>query len=411
MAAAAAQEPGKETPKELQTDTLSPYDQKQSDLGERTLVCVPKAYKNESFLMSREGRTIRIICEFEETLKRLRDNGVEGTFLFFGSARAMYRADWEQEVKFAKQKLCAAADAKTRADMEAKLLRLRKTEWLCEYMDKAEALSRRLTQWAMSDEIISIRGQAPAGGHALRQANLPYLTEGETPPAAVQKRQQFVVSTGGGPGLMEAANRGAASVRGARNAGFAISLPFEAGLNPFVTPELAFTYHYFFTRKYWMLYPCKALIACPGGFGTFDELFESVTLKQTGKKPPFPIVLIGKQYWKEAINWQMIADKGVISQAEVDSMLFTDDIDEAFRHITQSIISNIPKSPTGRPAEAPKRPADAAALPAAKRSALDTPGSTPSPPGSPSARPQMPGAASVKALQRAMSPLSRPADW
>eukprot|EP01065_Artemidia_motanka_P039945 TRINITY_DN4934_c1_g1_i2.p1 TRINITY_DN4934_c1_g1~~TRINITY_DN4934_c1_g1_i2.p1 ORF type:complete len:384 (+),score=180.20 TRINITY_DN4934_c1_g1_i2:71-1222(+) len=377
----------KATPKELQTDTLSPYDQKQADLRERTLVCVPKAYKNEDFLMSREGRTIRIICEFEETLRRLRSNGVQGTFLFFGSARAMYKKDWESEVVFAKQRLAAAADDKTRQEMEAKLIRLRKTEWLCEYMVKAEELAARLTRWAMQVDL-----ETPAGGFALRQPNLSYLTEGGEPEAPPQ--QQFVVSTGGGPGLMEAANRGASKVPGARSAGFAISLPFEKGLNPYVTPELAFTYHYFFTRKYWMLYPCKALIACPGGFGTFDELFESVTLKQTGKKPPFPIVLIGKEYWRTAINWTMMAERGVISGAEVDSMLFTDDVDEAFDHITRNIVKNLPRGT--------KRGSDGCA-PSPKR-----PASGPGTPASPQSRPLNP--APVEALRRQLSPLSRPAD-
>jgi len=161
-----------------------------------------------------------------------------------------------------------------------------------------------------------------------------------------------------------------------------------------VTPELAFTFHYFFTRKYWMLYPCKALIACPGGFGTFDELFESVTLKQTGKKPPFPIVLIGKDYWREAINWKFLADKGVISPAEVDSMLFTDDIDEAFDHITSSIMKQGPGSPKAGPSSAP--------LPDAKKRRTD--GTAPSP----GLRPQP--AAIPEAVKRQLSPLSRPAD-
>jgi len=369
-----------ETPVELQTDTLSPYDQKQADLQKRTLVCVPKAYQNEDFLMSREGRTIRIICEFEETLKRLRANEIEGTFLFFGSARAMYRSDWDLEMKFAKEKLAKATDDETRQQQENKLIRLRKTEWLCEYMEKAEELSRRLTVWAKSEQVTSLCGpDAPKGGNALRAPNLGCLTEDKQ---SSGNSQHFVVSTGGGPGLMEAANRGADKVPGARSAGFAISLPFEKGLNPYVTPELAFTFHYFFTRKYWMLYPCKALIACPGGFGTFDELFESVTLKQTGKKAPFPIVLIGKDYWRDAINWKFLADKGVISPAEVDSMLFTDDIDEAFDHITSAIIGQT----TGSPKTGPSQP------PPAKKRRTGQPVPIP------------------EAMKGRLSPLSRPAD-
>ena len=209
----------------------------------------------------------------------------------------------------------------------------------------------------MSEEmrdIISIEG----GGHSLRQCDPAYLTEpcGEH---AAPSRQRYCVATGGGPGLMEAANRGASSVPGSRSAGFAISLPFEKGLNPYVTPELAFTFHYFFTRKYWMMYPAKVLIVLPGGFGTFDELFESVTLKQTGKKPPFPVVLIGKSYWDEVVNWKKLAEYGTISQQDCDQFYVTDDIDEAYEYIKRSLVTSgrsNPSTPMKRPASDPIGP-------------------------------------------------------
>ena len=184
-----------------------------------------------------------------------------------------------------------------------------------------------------------------SGGHSL-QANVPsYLCEhvaasgGEAMSLATHP-QRYVVSTGGGPGLMEAANRGASKVTGSRSAGFAISLPFEKGLNPYVTPQLAFSFHYFFTRKYWMMYPAKVLIALPGGFGTFDELFESVTLKQTGKKPPFPIVLIGKKYWSEVVDWTALEQYGTISAQDRDQFFITDEPMEAFEFIKRSLLSN-----------------------------------------------------------------------
>ena len=322
----------------------APYDQKAEDIHGGSLVQAEKAYKNNDFLMSRDARNIRILCEFEETLTRLQRCGVYGTYLFFGSARAMYRSDWEKEFAKATIQLKDASPTEKGA-CENRLDRLKKTEWLCEYMDKCELLAKKLTEYSMTSEMEKMMETCiHQGGTSLRSPDPEYLKEVRS---ATKHTQRYLVSTGGGPGLMEAANKGASSVKGARTAGFAISLPFEKGLNKYVTPDLAFTFHYFFTRKYWMMYPAKVLIAFPGGFGTFDELFESVTLKQTKKKPPFPVVLIGKEYWKNAINWTMIADKGVISQHDIDNIFMTDDVDEAFEYICDQL--NNLKSPMKRP--------------------------------------------------------------
>jgi len=171
-------------------------------------------------------------------------------------------------------------------------------------------------------------------GHR-RYKYLAHHTDNSHPDARSTKAADVFVCTGGGPGFMEAANRGASMVAGGRSIGMGISLPFETGLNPYVTPELAFEYHYFFTRKFGMAYYMQALVAAPGGFGTMDELFELMTLKQTGKmNRDMPIVLFGKRYWQTIINWQAIAEFGTISQKEVDDLLFTDCIDEAFTFIT-----------------------------------------------------------------------------
>eukprot|EP01063_Lacrimia_lanifica_P008520 TRINITY_DN15588_c0_g1_i1.p2 TRINITY_DN15588_c0_g1~~TRINITY_DN15588_c0_g1_i1.p2 ORF type:complete len:380 (+),score=151.79 TRINITY_DN15588_c0_g1_i1:56-1195(+) len=332
----------------------SPYDQKESDLLGTALVNPDKAYKNEGFLMSRDARNIRILCEFEETLSRLKHEGILGTFLFFGSARAMFRKDWEREIAIAKGKVAdKSLNEEQKAQADAKLLRLTRVEWLCPFMEKCKLLSRKLTMWALTEELRTGPVEAlPAGGHSLWNPSHSsnYLTE-PGGNGGGQRRQRYVVSTGGGPGLMEAANQGAREVaKDARTAGFAISLPFEKGLNPYVTQELAFTFHYFFTRKYWMMYPAKVLIAFPGGFGTFDELFESVTLKQTGKKPPFPVVLFGKDYWSTVVNWEKLCELGTISQADVDNLYITDDVDEAFEYI-KSQIANPSSSTIQRPAK------------------------------------------------------------
>jgi len=149
----------------------------------------------------------------------------------------------------------------------------------------------------------------------------------------------LLICTGGGGGLMEAANKGAAQVSGAKSIGMGISLPFSPGVNPYVTPELGFEFHYFFTRKYWMIYPCRALIVPPGGFATLDALFELLTLKQTGKiKVDIPVVMFGKSYWNKLINFGALVKFGTIAQRDYDSLHFTDDVDDAFQYVTTRLM-------------------------------------------------------------------------
>ncbi|KAL8447104.1 hypothetical protein Emed_004580 [Eimeria media] len=147
--------------------------------------------------------------------------------------------------------------------------------------------------------------------------------------------------TGGGPGMMEAANRGAAEAgKGARSVGMGMSLPFEFGVNRFVDPELAFQFHYFFTRKFWMTYAAIAVIAAPGGVGTLDELMEIVTLKQCRKlKRSIPLILFGKTYWQKVINFDFLVESGMMDSSDRDSMFFTDDVDEAFSYLREIFVS------------------------------------------------------------------------
>jgi hypothetical protein len=152
--------------------------------------------------------------------------------------------------------------------------------------------------------------------------------------------RRYYVSTGGGPGIMEAANRGAADVPGGRSVGLGISLPFEEKVNQYVSPELAFEFHYFFTRKYWFLYLAKAMVLMPGGFGTMDELFETLTLRQTGKiKKPMPTVLFGADYWNDVMDIDAMLRWGTIS--ERDLLLFhrSDTVDDAFDFLVDAIES------------------------------------------------------------------------
>ena len=137
---------------------------------------------------------------------------------------------------------------------------------------------------------------------------------------------------------MEAANRGASEVVGGRSVGLGISLPFEAGNNDYVTPELSFEFHYFFTRKYWFVYQAKAIVVFPGGFGTMDELFETLTLIQTGKvKKNLPIVLFGKSYWDQVLNVKAMADFGTVSPRDINLMFATDSVDDAYAYLTDRL--------------------------------------------------------------------------
>jgi uncharacterized protein (TIGR00730 family) len=260
-----------------------------------------KAYKNLSFLNGPTARTIRILCEYEEPRQRFQANGIRDTIVFFGSARAHPREMAERRLDDARRRVEAHPD-----DAEA-LLALRHAEagiGMSAYYEQARELSRRLTQW-------TVYRDSP---------------------------HRYTVCTGGGPGIMEAANRGAAEVEGARSIGLGISLPFEAGVNEFVSRELAFEFHYFFMRKLWFVYLMKAGVVFPGGFGTLDELFESLTLMQTGKvKKNIPIVLFGTAYWERVIGLEAMAEYGTISPKDLGMLYRTDDVDDAFRYITHRL--------------------------------------------------------------------------
>jgi hypothetical protein len=258
-----------------------------------------KAYKNPEFLNSPAARHIRILCEYEETRQRLMRERVHDTIVFFGSARTKDSAE-------ARQGLAEAQAAHTAAPEDAALTkalhRAEIVDRMSVYYDGARELSRRLTQWSQD------RGRS------------------------------FLISSGGGPGIMEAANRGAADVEGGRSVGLGISLPFEQGVNAWVTPELAFEFHYFFIWKYWFLYQCKALVIFPGGFGTMDELFETLTLMQTGKiKRKIPIVLFGTDYWEKVVDLEAMAEFGTISTDDLDLLHRTNSVDDAFEYLTEAL--------------------------------------------------------------------------
>jgi uncharacterized protein (TIGR00730 family) len=259
-----------------------------------------KAYKNLDFLNSSSARTIRIVCEYEEPKLRFEQQGVTDTIVLFGSARTLPAVVATAQMAEAEEALAAGTGSEDAVKMaKGKLASSR-------FYEDARTFGRKITEWSMG-----------------RDSDRDYL-----------------VCTGGGPGIMEAGNRGAADVPGGRSVGLGISLPFEEDVNEYVTEELAFEFHYFFTRKLWFMYMAKALVVFPGGFGTLDELMELLTLIQTQKiSKPMPIVLFGKEYWQSVLNFQAMVDWGTISAKDLDLFLFTDDVEEALQFIQSGLVA------------------------------------------------------------------------
>lgn len=254
-----------------------------------------KAYKNLEFLNSSDARHIRVLCEFVEPKSRFRRLRIKDTIVFFGSARTLS----PEKAEAALSALEASGNASP-ADLEI----ARRDARSAHYYGDAAALAERLTAWSEG---------LPKKGH------------------------RFVICSGGGPGIMEAANRGAHEA-GGRSVALNISLPFEQAGNPYHTPELAFEFHYFFVRKFWFVYLAKALIVFPGGFGTMDELFEVLTLVQTQKSVKvMPIVLYGREFWNEVINFDALVRWGYISPQDLDLFQFCDTVDEAFDYLTERL--------------------------------------------------------------------------
>ncbi len=253
-----------------------------------------KAYKNIEFLNSADARTIRILSEYYEPKSRFEKYKIVDTIVFFGSARIISRKDALKLVNQAKKGKGPAA--KKKFERAVKLLEMSK------YYEDAVELSRRLTEWSMKLD-----------GNGNR----------------------FIICTGGGPGIMEAANKGA-YLAGGHSIGFNISIPYEQYVNKYVDPKLAFEFHYFFMRKLWFVYLAKALIVFPGGFGTMDELMEVLTLVQTKKVvKKMKIIIYDEAYWRKIINFDALVEHGTISKDDMKLFDFCNSIDEAFEKITE----------------------------------------------------------------------------
>jgi uncharacterized protein (TIGR00730 family) len=253
------------------------------------------AYRDALFMESVAARPVRILSEYLDPLARMRKEGVGDTIVIFGSARLQPRDT-------AKAKLARLRKARGKVTPARRTaIRAARAELsMSRYYEDARELSRRLTTWAMT-----------LGDHPRR----------------------FVICSGGGPGIMEAANRGA-SEAGGKSIGLSIELPHEQFPNLYISPELNFQFHYFFMRKLWFAQVAKALIVFPGGFGTMDELWEMLTLMQTGKLHRRNLILIyGRDYWDRVIHWEEMVKWGVVTRHELDLLQFADTVDDAFNHI------------------------------------------------------------------------------
>jgi len=264
-----------------------------------------KAYENMDFLNSRDARVLRMLSEYIEPDARFKKYNIRETVVFFGSARLMSKKDAAAQLKSIK-----AADPKKTPGFEEKLKKAQKSLEMSKYYEDAVTLAKMLTEWSMG------------------------LTD---------EQKKFVICTGGGPGIMEAANKGAKAA-GGKSVGLNISIPFEQFVNKYVTDDLKLEFHYFFMRKFWFSYLAKALIVFPGGFGTMDEFFEMLTLIQTGKiKRPLLIIGYDEKFWNTVVNIDALVEYGVISKNDLNLIQFCNTPEQAFKVFTEHFTKFPPK--------------------------------------------------------------------
>jgi uncharacterized protein (TIGR00730 family) len=301
--------------------------------GPAPLDAAPLAYENPTFLDSADGRPVRILSEYLEPLARFRREQIQDTVVFFGSARFRGREEADHALELlentgsvkpapseeqpAKPPQIAAGEA-----TELQLKRAVAAVEMARYYEDARRLAQLLTHWA------------------------------KTIPS---RKHRFVVTSGGGPGIMEAANRGAWEA-GGKTIGMNILLPFEQRPNPYITPALNLEFHYFFMRKLWFAYLAKALVVFPGGFGTLDEMFEILTLVQTQKvNKRITVLIYGPEYWKRVFNLEVLADTGAISPKDLELFQYADTPEQAFELLRKGLTDNyLTAEGTAVPATPPK---------------------------------------------------------
>jgi uncharacterized protein (TIGR00730 family) len=268
----------------------------------------PLAYEDDDIMESTEARPIRILAEYLDPLRRFKAHNIQDTVVFFGSARVLSRTHAQRAVTRLEKATIREADHKAALKRSHKAL-----EW-SRYYEDARELANRLTKWSMALEA---------------------------------QRHRFVVCSGGGPGIMEAANRGAKEA-GGKSVGLNIRLPFEQAPNRYITKDLVFNFHYFFMRKFWFAYLAKALVIFPGGFGTIDEMFEILTLSQTRKlSKKLLVILYGSEYWNQVLHLEPLAEWGAINDDDLKLLCRVDSVDEALTELQRHLMKHhmVPQTP------------------------------------------------------------------
>ncbi|MDR3108941.1 MAG: LOG family protein [Planctomycetaceae bacterium] len=258
------------------------------------------AFLDEEFLRSPEARGIRILSEVLKPDCFFQRFGIHSTIIVFGSAR-FFSADDAAKRLVEAESFCKTHGSNT--ESAAKLGAAKQAVVMSHYYEQAREFAR-----IVSEENLSRKKNVADNGH------------------------EYVICTGGGPGIMEAANRGAYEA-GALSVGLNVKLPFEQIPNPYITPELCFQFHYFSIRKLHFMLRAKALVVSPGGYGTFDELFEALTLRQTNRMQAIPVIMFGEEFWRKCVNFDHLVESGVIDKEDLDLFKFTESPRDAWEMI------------------------------------------------------------------------------
>jgi uncharacterized protein (TIGR00730 family) len=252
------------------------------------------AQDDPDLLTREEMRGVRMLLELGKPELALQADNIKSTVIVFGGTQIVDRPASERRLSEARRAAQAAPGDRARAREVERSERLLA---MCRYYDDARTFAR----------IVSIDNQC-------------------------EDERDYVVITGGGPGIMEAANRGAFDV-GCKSIGLNIKLPAEQQPNPFITPELCFQFKYFALRKFHFILRAAAVVLFPGGFGTLDEMFETLTLRQTHRMQPVPIILYGRDYWSNVIDFQFLADSGVIADHHLELFSYSETPEDTWQQI------------------------------------------------------------------------------
>ncbi|MEE8452922.1 MAG: LOG family protein [Thermoguttaceae bacterium] len=254
------------------------------------------AYKDVDFLASEELRPVRMQLELLKPELALDEQGIRSTIVVFGSTRIVDPQKAEEQLERARSQLSDTPDNRRRQRA----------------VDRAERLAEKSCYYELAREF----------GRLVSSS------------CQIEGQCDYVINTGGGPGIMEAANRGAHDVE-AKSIGLNICLPREQSPNPYISPELCFQFNYFAMRKLHFILRAKALVVFPGGFGTLDELFDALTLRQTHRMQDIPIIIFGREYWQRVIDFQYLADEGTIDDEDLDLFRYAETVEEAWEMIRQ----------------------------------------------------------------------------